>query len=68
MSYKNYIEIFEEIFDEVMEDLNIGAWWELFDDERFNEVEKRVAERFNVSDAYELDYFPSWVREMAADL
>lgn len=68
MSYKNYIEVFEEIFDEVMEDLHIGAWWELFDDPRFAEVEKRVAERFNVGDAYELDYFPSWVREMAADL
>jgi hypothetical protein len=68
MTYFETTELFEEIFDEVMNDLHIGAWWELFDDPRFTEVEKRVAEKFGVNDAYELDYFPCWVREMAADL
>ena len=68
LSYFEMTEVFEEIFDETMEDLNIGAWWELFDDARFREVEKRTAERFDVTDAYEIDYFCSWVREMAADL
>ena len=61
-------EIFEEIFWEVAEELGFTAWYELFDSSEFDTVENRIAERFNVESAEDLDEFVDWYNEMAMDL
>jgi len=62
------LSIFEEIFDEVMDELNLRAWWELVDGEGFAEVERRVAQRYNVADAYDVQSFSAWATELANEL
>lgn len=61
-------EIFEEIFWTVGEENNLTSWWEIFDSEIFEEVERRVAERFNVAEACEVEGFCDWSNEMAWEL
>lgn len=61
-------EIFEEIFWQVGEENGLTSWWEIFDSEVFDEVERRIAERFSVADAYEVEGFLDWNNEMAEDL
>lgn len=70
--------IFEEIFDEVATELNVTAWYELFDSEDYNKVIIRIGERFG----YEtedtevlfdelcdtLEGFSEWNYEMGMDL
>ncbi len=63
-----YIENFDEIFWEVAEELGINNWWELFDSENFEEVEKRIAQAFDEADAFEVPFFLDWYNEMAEDL
>lgn len=59
---------FEMVFWQVAEELGITKWWELFDNEGMDEVERRIAETFNMEDATEVDGFINWYNEMAMDL
>ena len=59
---------FEEIFDEVMKELALAGWWELFDSEQFEEVEWRIAEALEAEDIEQVEWFDEWVREMADEL
>jgi hypothetical protein len=61
-------ERFDEIFGEVMVELNLTGWWELFDSEDFDEVERRICEVYGVEDASEVEGFIDWYNQMAADL
>lgn len=61
-------ELFEEVFAEVMAEGSYEGWWELFDGEGFEEVERRIAERYGVEDAYEVEGFSAWASEMAMEL
>lgn len=60
------LERFEEIFDEVMDEME-KSWWELFDSEEFEIVEARIAEEFG-KDALESEEYLDWVAEMTEDL
>ena len=68
MTNREYVEIFEEIFWEVADELNITTWWELFDSEDFEEVENRIAKAFDEVDAADVPFFLDWHNEMAEDL
>lgn len=61
-------ELFESIFEEVMNELNISNWWELADSNSFEIVENRVAEALGITEAYESSEFCEWANEMAAEL
>jgi hypothetical protein len=60
-------EVFEEVFEEVMEMFGLSGWWKLFDSDKFSVVEDKLVERFGES-VLESEEFLSWVGEMAADL
>lgn len=60
------LERFEEVFDEVMDEMG-KSWWELFDSENFEIVEARIAEEFG-KDVLESEEYLDWVAEMAEDL
>ena len=62
------VEIFEEIFENVMDELNIDAWYDLYDDVAFQIVEDRIADRFEVSDPYTIDGYADWAKEMTEGL
>ena len=61
-------EMFERIFDEVMNEMNVGSWYELYDSENFEVVEKRIAKELGIEDAYENEEFCKWETEMYWDL
>ncbi len=63
----NY-DVFDEIFYDVMDELGLSDWWELFDSEVFDEVEIRIAERFSVAEVTEIEGFVEWYNTMAEDL
>lgn len=63
---ENY-EIFEEIFGEVMEENGFDGWWQLFDGEKMEEVNKGIAEKFG-KEVEEVEGYSEWYNEMAADL
>lgn len=60
-------EVFEEVFEEVMEMFGMEGWWELFDSDKFSVVEEKLVERFGES-VLESEEFCSWVEEMGGDL
>lgn len=60
-------EVFEEVFEEVMEMFGMEGWWELFDSDKFSVVEEKLVERFGES-VLESEEFCSWVEEMGDDL
>jgi hypothetical protein len=60
-------EVFEEVFEEVMEMFGMKEWWELFDSEEFSVVKEKLVERFGKS-VLESEEFCSWVDEMGGDL
>lgn len=60
-------EVFEEVFEEVMEMFGMQEWWELFDSEEFSVVEEMLVQRFGES-VLESEEFCSWVEEMGGDL
>lgn len=60
--------MFDEVFGEVMTEMGITEWYVLFDSEGFDEVERRIAERYSVEDATEVEGFTEWYNEMAMDL
>ena len=69
---------FEEIFDEVMTELGISAWYDLFDSDDYNLVVTRIGERFGYEtedaetlfdEMFEsLEGFADWHNTMAMDL
>ena len=60
-------EMFDAIFEEVMEMLGITAWYELFDADEFEIVEERITTELGY-DCWECEEFIAWNREMAEDL
>lgn len=56
------MELFEEVFNEVMEELGLTNWWELADSDDFAIVEERL-EAYHGTEAYE-----QWCYETAMDL
>jgi len=60
-------EMFEAIFEEVMEELGLTEWWELADGDDFEIVEERITEALG-HDCWEDVDFVAWHREMAEDL
>lgn len=60
-------DLFEEVFEGVMDDLGITAWYDLFDSDRFDEVERRIAEKFG-KEILETDDYTNWVDEMCDEL
>ena len=63
----NY-DVFDEIFCDVMDELGLSGWWELFDSGDFDEVERRIVERFSVADVTEVEGFVEWYNIMADEL
>ena len=63
-----YVEIFDEIFWTVADELGIANWWELFDSENMDEVERRIAKAFDEEDPSDVEFFTEWYNEMAEDL
>ncbi len=63
-----YYEIFDEIFWTVADELGLTGWWELFDSNDFEKVEKKIAKAFDEEDATEVPFFLDWYNEMAEDL
>lgn len=61
------VEVFEEVFGEVMEELGLEGWYELFDSEEFELVEDRIEAMFG-AEVFESEEYISWVHEMAWDL
>lgn len=59
--------MFEQIFEEVMEQFGIKAWYELFDADDFKIVEERISVELGY-DCWEDKEFVAWYREMAEDL
>ena len=59
--------MFEQIFEEVMEQFGIKAWYELFDADEFEIVEERISIELGC-DCWEDEKFVIWYREMAEDL
>ena len=59
--------MFEQIFEEVMEMLELEAWYELFDSDDFEIVEERISAALGY-DCCENEEFVAWYREMAEDL
>lgn len=64
------INFFEEIFSEVMSELNVSAWYELFDSDDSTIVENRIASKLNVTldKLYRSRTYNNWVTDMAMDL
>lgn len=63
-------EMFDMVFEAVMEELDLDEWYQLFDSEDFGIVEQRVATALGVStaDLYDVEEFDEWTSEMAMDL
>lgn len=63
-------EMFEMVFEAVMEELDLDEWYQLFDSEDFGIVEQRVATALGIStaDLYDVKEFDEWTSEMAMDL
>ena len=59
-------ERFEEIFEEIMEEMDL-AWYELFDSDQFDIVEARIVAEFG-EDVLESDEYTAWTSEMAWEL
>ena len=64
---KNLTNKFEEIFTEVMNKLNIEAWYELFDSDNFAEVKHQIALQLGSSVLHSIEY-QNWYNEMCEEL
>lgn len=58
------MEKYEKIFEQVMEEKNIKDWYELYDGEDFEEVEKLCQEL----EDYDEEIFGKWVLRLYWDL
>lgn len=61
-------DIFESIFEQVMDEMGITEWYVLFDSSNFEIVEGRIRERFGVEDEFEIDEYDDWYNTMCMDL
>ena len=59
--------MFERIFEEVMEEMGMTAWYDLLDSEDFEIVELRISTELGY-DCWTSEEFVSWYRDMCADL
>ncbi len=59
-------ERFEEIFEEVMDEMNM-EWYELYDSEDFEIVENRIAEEFG-EEIFETEEYHDWTYQLYMDL
>ena len=59
--------MFDRIFEEVMHELGINAWYILFDSDAFELVEERISNQLGY-DCWECAEFIFWHRDMAEDL
>lgn len=69
---------FDEIFDEVMDKYDLNNWWDLLDDERFDEVVENIVVSRGLyvretDDVFEMainrvEGFKEWYNEMCAEL
>lgn len=64
---KKMKEMFEKMFEEVMDELGYEDWWELFDGKDFHKVEDRISEKLGY-DCWDNEEFCDWTGEMADDL
>lgn len=67
---RKMFEMFDMVFEAVMEELDLDEWYQLFDSEDFGIVEQRVATALGIStaDLYDVEEFDEWTSEMAMDL
>ena len=61
-------DIFYEIFETVMDELGIDAWYDLFDSDNFDVVDDRIRQYFGVDDETDVDGYLDWYNTMAMDL
>ena len=61
------MEMFDKVFDEVMEENGLENWYELFDSDEFGEVEERVSNLLGY-DCWDNDEFCDWVYYMSMSL
>ena len=61
------MKMFDEVFESVMDELQINEWYVLFDSDNFEIVEQRISECLGY-DCWECDEFVGWYHEMAEDL
>lgn len=59
--------MFEEVFEKVMDELNISNWWELFDSDSFSIVEERISHILGY-DCWDCREFVNWYNDMCMDL
>ena len=67
---RKMFEMFDMVFEAVMEELDLDEWYQLFDSEDFGIVEQRIATALGIStaDLYDIEEFDEWTSEMAMDL
>lgn len=56
------VKLFDKVFHETMQELGLQNWWELFDSNDFEIVEKRLIEYQDTKE------YKEWVAEMVAEL
>lgn len=59
--------MFEQVFGEVMIEMNFDGWWELFDSDAFEIVEERISALLGY-DCWDNEDFVAWHDEMCEDL
>lgn len=60
------LERFEEIFEEMMEKMNV-SWYELYDSEAFDLVDERIEAEFG-AEVFDTKEYRDWVAQMYWDL
>lgn len=61
-------EIFYDVLFEVGDENGKTAWYEIFDSDLMDEVDRRLIERFGVEDVWDIEGYGEWYDEMAGDL
>ena len=56
------VKLFDKVFNEIMEELGLQNWWELFDSNDFEMVEQRLSAYQDTKE------YKEWVAEMVAEL
>lgn len=56
------VKLFDKVFNEIMEELGLVNWWELFDSNDFEMVEQRLSAYQDTKE------YKEWVAEMVAEL
>ena len=64
---KNY-DTLNEIMGRVGDKHGLNAWYEIFDSEYFDEVDKEICKYFNVDNVELVEGYADWYNELAQDL